>query len=98
MFRNQEVTFNKYDDNLFVAKYLQRFGACTLSLLVAQTIFYPFDTVKRCLQLNGSTAHKNPYSGSTRDCLSQLFKDQGIRGLYQGFSVNLCRCAPLATV
>lgn len=45
-----------------------RFGASTLSLLLAQTLLYPFDTVKRCLQLNDSYAHKNLYNGSIINC------------------------------
>lgn len=44
-----DVRFNRDDDYLFIFKFLQRFGASTLSLLLAQTVLYPFDTVKRNL-------------------------------------------------
>lgn len=96
--QNQEITFDKYDEYPFIIKFLQRFGASTLSLLIAQSVLYPFDTVKRCLQLNGSLGHKTLYTGSITNCFSTLYKDHGLKGLYGGFSVNLIRCLPLSMV
>ena len=39
--------FNKYDDYTFVYKFLQRFGAATFSITLANAICYPLDTLKR---------------------------------------------------
>ena len=83
----------------FAEKFLYRFGAGTLSLLIAQTIMYPFDTVKRCLQLNGSLGHKTLYKGGILECFSTLAKTQGLfKGLYAGFLLNMVRCAPLCVL
>ena len=95
---NHEIIFDKYDGYPFIVKFLQRFGASTLSLFIAQSVLYPLDTVKRCLQLNGSMGHKTLYTGSISNCLSTLYKDHGLKGLYGGFSVNLIRCLPLTMV
>ena len=57
------MVFNKYDDYPFVMKFALRFGAATLSLVVAQTLLYPLDTAKRCMQLSGTKGHKALYNG-----------------------------------
>ena len=46
------------------------------------------------MQVNGALAHKRPYTGVV-DCFSGLLKEQGVRGLYNGFSLNVIRCLPL---
>jgi len=99
VFGQNQMVFNKFDDSPFVMKFLSRFGAPTLSLLLAQTILYPFDTVKRCLQLNGSMGHKSLYSGSIANCFATLYKNEGIaKGFYSGFSLNLARVFPISVL
>ena len=51
-FFNQMITedlldFNRYDDYTFVYKFLQRFGASTISVTLATALCYPLDTLKR---------------------------------------------------
>ena len=41
------VRFNRYDDYTFGYKFLQRFGASTISVTLATAICYPLDTLKR---------------------------------------------------
>lgn len=95
MYQN-DVQFGKFDGTSLFVKLTTRFGAATISLVLAQAIFYPFDTVKRCLQLNGSRAHKNPYQGGIVDCMRTIYQEQGLRrGLYSGFSLNLARLLPM---
>lgn len=65
---NEETKFNKHDEFPFVIKFMIRFGASSLAIAAAQTVLYPFDTIKRCLQLNGSKGHKSLYSGGLIDC------------------------------
>ena len=47
MIRDDDVKFNRYDDYTFFYKFLQRFGASTLSVTLATALCYPLDTVKR---------------------------------------------------
>jgi len=72
---NKEVLFNKNDEYPFAIKFLQRFGAATLSLVAAQTLFYPLDTVKRCMQLSSSPGHKSNYDGSFLKNMNTLYKE-----------------------
>ena len=43
----KEVDFNRYDDYTFLYKFIQRFGAATISVTLATAICYPLDTLKR---------------------------------------------------
>lgn len=88
--------FNRRDGLPFLYKLAIRFGPSTFALLFAQALCYPFDTVKRRMQLNGAKGHKNIYKGDY-DCFTKILKDEGaVKGLYAGFSVNLVRCLPAA--
>jgi len=44
---NEAVGFSRYDDYTFFYKFLQRFGASTISVTLATAICYPLDTLKR---------------------------------------------------
>ena len=70
-----ETVYDKQDGIPFAGKYVMRFGAMTLSLLLAQVVLYPLDTIKRILQLNGSLGHKNLYSGGILSCAQTLVRD-----------------------
>uniref|UniRef100_A0A7S3CMY0 Uncharacterized protein n=1 Tax=Strombidium rassoulzadegani TaxID=1082188 RepID=A0A7S3CMY0_9SPIT len=90
--------FDRDDDVPFIIKFMSRFGAVTLSLLLSQSLLYPLDTIKRCLQLNGSKAHKNLYDGSILGTGRTIVQELGVKGLYQGFGANLLRCTPMAII
>lgn len=95
---NFNTRFNKNDDYPFIVKFMVRFGASTLSIIAANTILYPLDTIKRCLQLNGSKGHKTLYTGSIINCAQTIMVDKGIRGLYAGFGLNLLKTVPLTAI
>ncbi len=94
---SSNTKFNKRDDIWFIYKLLIRFGASSLSLLIAQGICYPLDTIKRRMQLNGSQGHKNIYKNDYH-CFQKILKEEGYRGLYQGWTINIVRCLPLALI
>lgn len=93
----KEKTFNKHDDFLFIYKFLNRFGASTLSVLLASALCYPLDTIKRRMQLNGSIGHKNLYRDSMH-CFEKIRSEEGLRGLYSGYTLNLCRTIPMGLI
>ena len=65
--------------------------------LVAQTIAFPGDVIKRHLQLNGINNDKNKYNGII-DCVKKIFKKSGITGFYTGLRINLIKCIPGASI
>lgn len=82
---NDETTFNRYDDYFFLYKFLTRFGASTASLMIASSICYPLDTLKRRVQINGCAGHKKIKFTSEVDLMQQIIKKDGIRGFYKGY-------------
>lgn len=49
------------------------------------------------MQLNGAAGHKNLYKNDWQ-CLAKVWREEGYRGFYSGFSVNLVRCIPLTLI
>lgn len=60
-------------------EFTQRVGAAMFSGLICGTLLYPFDTAKRCTQLNGGRGFNTLYKNSF-ECLAKL----GPRNLYRG--------------
>eukprot|EP01127_Copromyxa_protea_P014981 TRINITY_DN4249_c0_g2_i1.p1 TRINITY_DN4249_c0_g2~~TRINITY_DN4249_c0_g2_i1.p1 ORF type:complete len:304 (+),score=32.09 TRINITY_DN4249_c0_g2_i1:30-941(+) len=56
---------------------------------------FPFDVVRRRLQLQGSLHRPGPkmYDGAWH-CATTIWKTEGIRGLYRGYSLQVLRSAP----
>ncbi len=61
----------------------------------AQSLFYPIDTIRRRLQLNGTMGCVNRYTGSL-DCFTKMMAEEGWKSLYKGAGINAIRVASLA--
>jgi len=72
-------------------------GIGTLAGLFAQIFTYPFDTVRRRLQVNGAVGIEKFYTG-TIDCIGKMFKKEGFGAFYLGFVPNLIKFAPAAAI
>jgi solute carrier family 25 phosphate transporter 23/24/25/41 len=62
---------------------------------IASTISYPFDTIKRQMQVNGARGFKLQYNDILQ-LLVELRSD--VKTFYRGFSVHLLRSLPLAPI
>ncbi len=65
--------------------------------VIAQTITYPGDTVRRRMQLNGMGGKPPEYRHSW-DCCMKLVRAEGIAGLFNGLGANLIRALPGAAI
>ncbi|KAM8965879.1 solute carrier family 25 member 43 [Sarcophilus harrisii] len=77
---------------------LQNFANSCLAAGVAQTISYPFDTMKRKMQaqsycLPRCASGNNNFSGAVA-CFHQVVKAQGVLALWNGLSANLLKIVP----
>ena len=81
--------FKEYDFNLFIS------GA--LAGLIAQSIAFPGDVIKRHLQLNGVNNSVNKYK-SVMDCIKYIYIKNGLSGFYTGIKVNIIKCIPGASI
>lgn len=60
--------------------------------LVTTTVTAPVDMVKTNMFVNSSL-----YSGPW-DCVAQIYRAQGVRGLFKGWGANWARQGPMTTV
>lgn len=71
--------------------------AGTVTGLVAQTLTYPGDTVRKLMMMDGVNGTKQQY-GSTVACVKQVFRTRGVKGFYGGLAANAVRCVPESTI
>ncbi|KAM5533312.1 hypothetical protein V8D89_012986 [Ganoderma adspersum] len=60
---------------------------------ISQTLTYPFDVLRRKMQVRGLDALGYKYNGAL-DALQSIARTEGIRGLYRGLWPNLLKVAP----
>ena len=69
------------------------FSLGSLAAVVSQTVAYPFDTVRRHMQVSGAAGQQNRYRG-TAHCVRTIWQTSGARGFYRGVAANAVRAAP----
>lgn len=71
--------------------------AGAVSGLIAQTITYPGDTVRRRMQNNGAGGAPRVYRNSFH-CTAEIARKEGVRGFFKGAWTNTVRAVPGAAV
>uniref|UniRef100_A0A8C7XLA9 Solute carrier family 25 member 20 n=1 Tax=Oryzias sinensis TaxID=183150 RepID=A0A8C7XLA9_9TELE len=77
---------------LVLHRYPQLFAAGMLSGVFTTAIMAPGERIKCLLQIQASTGEVK-YSGPM-DCVKQLYRESGIRGIYRGTALTLMRDVP----
>lgn len=67
-----------------------QWGAAVSAAIIAQAVSYPFDLVKRRMQLGSYR--------SIRHCLRDTMQHEGVSGFYRGLTVNTIRVLPVTIV
>jgi len=63
---------------------------------VAQTITYPFDVLRRKMQMQGY--HSHPAYPSTWNCIVSIWKSESIYGFYKGLIPNYLKVVPSMSI
>merc|ERR1712224_782047 len=68
------------------------FASAQTAIIAGAGISYPFDTVRRRLQMQAEKPKEEHIYGGTMDCLKKIAAEEGIAaGLYKGFIANALR-------
>ena len=74
-----------------------QYGAGTIAGIVAQTLMFPGDVIKRQMQLNGIDNTETKING-VFGCIRNILRTRGFTGLYQGYGINLLKVMPEVTL
>merc|ERR1712146_550642 len=59
--------------------------------IIAGFISYPFDTVRRRLQMQSEKPKSEWMYNGTLDCAVKIVKDEGVGAMFKGFAANVPR-------
>lgn len=71
-----------------------RFIVAMTAATIASFITFPLDLVRRRMQLKGSLSAPVVDFTSATDCAKNIYRNEGIRGLYRGVPLQVIRSAP----
>jgi solute carrier family 25 thiamine pyrophosphate transporter 19 len=72
---------------------ISRFGAGTISGMIAMAAVYPLDTIKKCMQVIGTRGYGS-IDRSIATATSSIYKAYGIRGFYRGIHLSMIKALP----
>jgi len=88
--------YQKSEDNLSRAG--SKFACAQTSAIMAGYASYPFDTVRRRLQMQSEKPESEWVYKGTADCFSKIVKDEGTSSLFKGAGANALRTVGAAMV
>jgi len=88
--------YQKSDNNLFRAS--SKFVCAQTSAIAAGYASYPFDTVRRRLQMQSEKPRSEWVYSGTMDCFTKIMKDEGTAALFKGAGANALRTVGAALV
>merc|ERR1712159_786727 len=93
------VGLNPYKNDSGLLGLVSTFFSAQTAIIAGAGISYPFDTVRRRLQMRaGLPKEKHVYNG-TLDCLKKIAAEEGVAaGVYKGFIANAFRSVGAALV
>jgi len=70
---------------------LSKFAIAQTTAIIAGFISYPFDTVRRRLQMQAEKPKEQWLYNGTLDCAVKIVKDEGMGAMFKGFAANVLR-------
>jgi len=91
--------FNPYqkDENAII-RASSKFGCAQFSAISAGYASYPFDTVRRRLQMQSEKPQEEWVYKGTADCFGKIMKEEGTAALFKGAGANALRTVGAAMV
>eukprot|EP01062_Namystynia_karyoxenos_P052557 TRINITY_DN4215_c0_g1_i20.p1 TRINITY_DN4215_c0_g1~~TRINITY_DN4215_c0_g1_i20.p1 ORF type:complete len:345 (+),score=163.45 TRINITY_DN4215_c0_g1_i20:95-1036(+) len=92
------IGLNPYKDDLGIMGMVSTFAAAQTAVLASALVTYPFDTVRRRLQMESEKAVEDRMYKGTMNCVKVIAKTEGTGALYKGFAANALRTVGAALV
>merc|ERR1711897_54060 len=93
------VGLNPYKNDTGMLGIVSTFASAQTAIIAGATISYPFDTVRRRLQMQAEKPPEEHVYKGTFDCLKKIAAEEGIAaGVYKGFVANAFRSVGAALV
>merc|ERR1711941_78803 len=90
---------NPYKADKGIMGAASTFAAAQTAIIAGAAISYPFDTVRRRLQMQAEKPVEEHIYKGTFDCLKKIAAEEGIAaGVYKGFVANAFRSVGAALV
>merc|ERR1711892_636787 len=91
--------YNPYQkDQNGLLRAASKFACAQFSAITAGYASYPFDTVRRRLQMQSEKPKEEWLYKGTMDCFTKIVKDEGVTSMYKGAGANALRTVGAAMV
>ncbi|GJQ11807.1 hypothetical protein GpartN1_g3598.t1 [Galdieria partita] len=85
-------TFVPEEDKVWMHIHISKLSLSAATGVIAQTITYPFDTVRRRMQMNSRSGLKK--YNNILDCILSMWRNEGFRSFYRGTMINMMKTIP----
>ena len=89
---------NPYKNDLGIAGVASKFACAQITAITAGYASYPFDTVRRRLQMQSEKPKSEWIYKGTMDCFGKVVKEEGMGALFKGAGANALRTVGSALV
>jgi len=89
---------NPYKNDLGVNGIVSKFIVAQTTAIAAGYASYPFDTVRRRLQMQSEKPKDQWVYANSADCLKKVIRDEGMNALFKGAGANALRTVGSALV
>lgn len=89
---------NPYKNASGLVRTLSKFMIAQVTAIMAGYASYPFDTVRRRLQMQSEKPKEEWVYQGTGDCFSKILKNEGLTAFFKGAGANALRTVGSALV
>jgi len=89
---------NPYQKRSDAIGLLSKFGQAQTAAICAAYVSYPFDTIRRRLQMQSEKPKDKWLYSGTMDCFNKVMKNEGFQALFKGAGANALRTVGSALV
>merc|ERR1712072_1601216 len=85
------MAFNPYAKDVGFVAICSKFVVAQIAVTASGLVAYPFDTVRRRLQMESDKPMADRMYKGTMDCGAKILKTEGFNGMYKGALANIFR-------